>query len=200
LLIVFGVSAAGLAVEVYFSLHYAAPITGLILALVLVAMRHLRAWAWRGRPVGLFITRASVVICLLVPAVRVVSAAMHVPFNGENLETCCSSGPGNWLRAGMETELEKGGKRNLVIVRYGADHNVVNEWVYNKADIDRSPVVWARDMGPEKNKELLEYFKDREAWLVEPDENPPRLSPYVAAPGSTASAVQVPADFPRAER
>ena len=199
LLIVFGVSVAGLALEVYFSLHYAAPITGLILALVLVAMRRLRIWTWRGRPVGLFITRASVVICLLIPAVRVASAVMHVPFNGESLETCCSSGPGNWLRAGMETELEKTGKRNLVIVRYGANHNVVNEWVYNKADIDRSRVVWARDMGAENNKELLEYFKDRGVWLVEPDENPPKLSPYPTALGSTVSAVQVPAGYRRTD-
>jgi len=34
-------------------------------------------------------------------------------------------------------------------------------------------VVWARDMGPEKNRELLDYYKDRRAWLVEPDEKPP---------------------------
>ena len=192
LLIVLGVSVAGLAVEVYFSLHYASPMIGLILALVLLAIRQLRIWTWRGRPVGLFLTRASVLICLTVPVVRVASAVLHVPFNGERLETCCSSGPGNWFRAGIESELESNGKQNLVIVRYGANHNVVNEWVYNKAEIDRSPVVWARDMGAEKNKELLEYFKDREVWLVEPDENPPKLSPYPTPLGSTASAIQVP--------
>jgi len=199
LLIVFGVSLAGLALEVYFSLHYAAPITGLILALVLVAMRQLRPWTWRGRPVGLFITRASVLVCLIIPAVRVASAMLQVPFNGDRLETCCSSGPGNWLRAGIETELENTGKQNLVIVRYSADHNVVNEWVFNKADIDRSPVVWAREMGAEKNKELLEYFRDREVWLVEPDENRPHLSPYPTDLGSTPRASQVPASDRRAD-
>jgi hypothetical protein len=199
LLIVFGASVAGLALEVYFSLHYAAPMTGLILALVLVAMRQLRIWTWRGRPIGLFITRASVLICLLVPAVRVASSALHVPFHGENLETCCSSGRGNWFREGIESELERKGKQNLVIVRYGASHNVVNEWVYNKADIDGSPVVWARDMGAEKNQELLEYFKDRQVWVVEPDENPPKLSPYPTELGSTATAIQVRADDWRAD-
>jgi hypothetical protein len=122
-----------------------------------------------------------------------------MPFNGGRLETCCSSGPGNWFRAEIETELERNGKQNLVIVRYGANYNVVNEWVYNKADIDRSPVVWARNMGAENNKEFLEYFKDRKVWLVEPDENPPRLSPYSSAPDSIETSRTLP-DLGRAVR
>ena len=52
--------------------------------------------------------------------------------------------------------------------------------MYNKADIDGTKVVWARDMGFSENEELLRYFKDRRAWLVEPDETPPKVSPYVA--------------------
>jgi hypothetical protein len=50
--------------------------------------------------------------------------------------------------------------------------------VYNAADIDHSKVVWAREMDPASNRELLRYFKVRKAWLVEPDFNPPRVSPY----------------------
>jgi hypothetical protein len=38
------------------------------------------------------------------------------------------------------------------------------------ADIDGSKVVWARDMGAEKNQNLIEYFSDRQVWLVKPDE------------------------------
>jgi hypothetical protein len=82
----------------------------------------------------------------------------------------------------------------------GPDHNVVNECVYNIADIAHLPVVWARGIGAEKNKELLEYFKDRRVWLVEPDEDPPRLSPYPTELRSTATAIQVPAGFRRADR
>jgi hypothetical protein len=50
--------------------------------------------------------------------------------------------------------------------------------VYNEADIDRAKVVWARDMGPEKNQELLAYYKDRRVWLVEPDKPPVNPMPY----------------------
>ena len=48
---------------------------------------------------------------------------------------------------------------------------------YNAADIEAAKVVWARDMGPDGNRELTDYFRDRRVWLVEPDRSPPALSP-----------------------
>lgn len=63
-------------------------------------------------------------------------------------------------------------------MRYSAAHPPELEWVYNRADIDGSKVVWARDMGREQNAELLRYFETRRIWLVEADLTPPRLSAY----------------------
>jgi hypothetical protein len=51
--------------------------------------------------------------------------------------------------------------------------------VYNNADIDNSPIVWAREMGPAADREIIQYFKTRKVWLVEPDTVPPRVSAYV---------------------
>ena len=48
-----------------------------------------------------------------------------------------------------------------------ADHEILEEWVYNTAGIDGSRVVWARDMGVKKNQELITYFQDRQVWLME---------------------------------
>jgi hypothetical protein len=78
----------------------------------------------------------------------------------------------------MLRQLEASAGRDLVIVRYLPGHNVHDEWVYNEADIDAAPVVWARDMGAEGNRDLLGYFENRQVWLVEPDQRPPRITPY----------------------
>ncbi len=69
--------------------------------------------------------------------------------------------------------------RQLVIVRYSPRHIFQEEWVYNAADIDNARVVWARDLGHEQNQELLNYYPDRNAWLLAPDEQPPSITPYV---------------------
>jgi hypothetical protein len=85
-------------------------------------------------------------------------------------------------RAAMLAELQQLPGHQLAIVRYGPDHDPsFHEWVYNEADIDRAKVVWARDMGLAQNKELIDYFKDRHVWLVDADEDPPKLSPYPAS-------------------
>jgi hypothetical protein len=73
--------------------------------------------------------------------------------------------------------LESGGS-HLILVRYSADHNVHREWVYNNADIDASKIVWARDMGADRNRELVNYFAGRKVWLLEPDKSPQTLIPY----------------------
>jgi hypothetical protein len=33
-------------------------------------------------------------------------------------------------------------------------------------------------MGAADNRELLDYYKDRKVWLVEPDRTSPKVSPY----------------------
>ena len=78
----------------------------------------------------------------------------------------------------MLRDLERSQERHLVIVSYGAKHSPHNEWVYNRADIDAAKVVFAREIGPQVDKELLEYFKDRRVWLLKAEQLPRRLTPY----------------------
>jgi hypothetical protein len=87
---------------------------------------------------------------------------------------------GYFGRAEVQAALERLPGRQLVIVRYAPDHEPFYEWVYNAADINASKVVWARDMGQARNEELIRYFKDRHLFLLEADEQPPRLSNYTA--------------------
>ena len=50
--------------------------------------------------------------------------------------------------------LSKRPRKQLVIVRYGEDHPVNQEWVYNDADIDGSKIIWARELDEESDRKL----------------------------------------------
>src|SRR5205085_61052 len=54
--------------------------------------------------------------------------------------------------------LARGGK-HLVIVSPD-----VFDAVYNGADIDHAPIVWAHDLGAERDRALVNYFHDRTVW------------------------------------
>ncbi len=77
-----------------------------------------------------------------------------------------SSTPANNARAEMMRKLIGMGGRHLVVVRYAAGHDPAHEWVYNAADIEKSPIVWAREMDAVRNAKLVDYFADRRIWLL----------------------------------
>jgi hypothetical protein len=184
LLLVCGVSFIGLALPIFeINPHYAAPLTGALYALILRAMRHLRVWPRRGKPTGLFMVRAVPSICVTMLLLRAAASPLGLPILPELPRTWCSPQLGNMDRARVQAQLKGCEGRQLAIVHYQPDHYVVDEWVYNEADIDDAKVVWARDMGPAQNAKLLRYFKDRHVWLVEPDEQPPKLSLYPSPSG-----------------
>ena len=81
-------------------------------------------------------------------------------------------------RQQVARRLESDGQRHLVFVRYAPDHTCFQEWVYNRADINGSAVIWAREISPDEDRQLREYYADRKAWVVIADASPPRLLPY----------------------
>jgi hypothetical protein len=158
--------------------HYLAPLTVVFYGLVLLAMRSLRQWKRQGRPTGMFLARAVPLICALMLVARAAAPFAHASVGYSGIRTWCSEDRQNLDRARIMKQLENLPGEHLVIVRYAPDHDfILNEWVFNNADIDGSKVIWARDMGAQ-NAELLEYFSRRKAWLLEPDNNPSRLSLY----------------------
>ena len=74
-----------------------------------------------------------------------------------------------YKRPAVISQLSDQPGKHLIVCRYSDDHNLHSEYVYNRADIDRSKIVWAREMSPEQNKRLFKYFSDRRVWLYHPD-------------------------------
>ena len=181
LLIAGAIGFAGSAVVVFFNIHYVAPLVPVLLAVIVQGMRHLRTVQWEGRPVGRFLVRAVVVLFLIMIPVRVRILAASPPPGTEGV-----IGP---RRSAIMARLESLPEPQIVLVRYGAEHKPLSEWVYNGADVDHAKVIWARDMGPAQNEELLRYYKDRQVWLLDADENPPELNRYPARSQLSSAAV-----------
>jgi hypothetical protein len=186
LVIVTAVSAIGLDLETWSSPHYAAPIAAALFAVMLQSMRHMYQWKWKGKQVGRAAVSLVVLCCFLLDALWVGTTSMRIdsfPFNRamDKLVKVDYDFAGNQERAIILRRLQALPGGQLALVRYKPLHLVHMEWVYNRADIDRAKVVWARDMGERCNAELIHYFRDRHVWLVEPDKSPPRVQPYTAA-------------------
>lgn len=172
------VTSIGFLAPAWFNSHYAAPVAGLLYAAMLQGLRHLRWCRWRGRRTGLMLARAVPLICALMIPVRLLARPLHINMQTSWRMTWSSAAPGLYDRVRVLQRLEALPGQQLVIVRYKPDHDYHTEWVYNDANIDAAKVVWAREMDLQHNRELLNYFKARQIWLLEADELPPRLSAY----------------------
>ena len=158
--------------------HYVAPLVAVFYIIMLLMLRDLYHAAANASP-GRYLARSIVLSCLILFILRVAAPALHISPAPTWVRTWCSQDEQNMRRANVLSQLEHTSGNHLVIVRYRPGHDfILDEWVFNGADIDGSKVIWARDMGPQ-NAELLQYFRARHAWLVEPDYNPPKLTSYV---------------------
>jgi hypothetical protein len=172
-MICIGMTVLGSLVQIVYYPHYAAPATAAIMIVLVQSFRHLRLYRLSTMPVGRFLSRA----------IPVTAFMLLLGSEGARLwrqETPEQTQPVNARRDKLEAGLRvRSLHRNVIIVRYTGNQSPHEEWVYNRADIDAAEVVWAHDMGALENRKLLEYFKDRSVWLLEPDRAPEQLKPYV---------------------
>ncbi len=147
-----GVVVAGNLVTSLTAPHYAAPAAAMFMLVIVQALRATRISFGNGGR-RLFAIVMVITVCSF--------AYGFVPMARE--------GAVNWYhqRTRIIEQLESTDGQHLVIVKYGPHHDVHKEWVFNGSDIDTSKIVWARDMGQEKNQALLDYFKDRKVWLLD---------------------------------
>jgi hypothetical protein len=159
-----------------FQLHYLAAATCLFVLVSVVGLQQLgRLKAGR---------EAAQLVLLLCGAQFLFWYGIHVADSAESpspatqFETWHGLDHGNARRIAVNRELAQAPGRQLVFVHYSPQHMFQEEWVWNEADIDAARVVWARDLGLDENRNLLDYYPGRTAWLLEPDFRPPRLTRY----------------------
>ncbi|MGK2860023.1 MAG: hypothetical protein ACSLFQ_22735, partial [Thermoanaerobaculia bacterium] len=157
--------------------QYVAPGVCIAALLVVSSLRAIRTrWRRSRLVVSLGLAFVTLLLSSLAASVAMLPERYLAPFDGAI------------ARERMARYLETVPGRDLVVVRYAADHYLHFDWVYNGADIDASEIVWAREAHPEINTQLLRHFEGRNVWLLQADERPPVLTP-VRLLEAAASAV-----------
>ena len=166
----------------FFFPRYLASFACLFAFLVVRGSMSLSQWSVRGRAAGawavLFLTAGG---CLMGFRLFPLKQVLGI-----------SSSP---VQAGLRTQIERKltslPGQHAVLVRYGATHDFHEEWVYNRAEVDASPVVWCRALGPSEDVEVARYYKGRQIWWADVEKDSARLNRY-AGPGFEASTVTPP--------
>jgi hypothetical protein len=190
------VLAVGMVIEAVLLPYYLAPFTAVFFLIGLQCMRHLRLWRPDGKPVGSAMLRVIVSVCAIMTVltiwqeIRVPGVVMNFSADISCPGECPASLQQGLDRAQVSDTLEHLPGPQLVIVRYAAQHEPRNEWVYNAPDIDSAKVIWARDMDAADNAELLNYYRDRRVWVVEADTSPAKIAPYAAPRDTSAEAAR----------
>jgi hypothetical protein len=160
LAVIAGIFLLALAVETFHWEHYAAPVWAAVALMMAVWAEH----AWNLR-IG---NQRAGVALLIVVATAVVAPNFYGWLHGIDRGSGYTQTPiGIARRPALLKRLLAINQRQLVIVRYPSPAwRVLEEWVYNSADIDSQQVIFAHDLGMEQDRALLKYYADRKIWLL----------------------------------
>jgi hypothetical protein len=142
---------------VWFSRYYLGCLLPFLCLLACLGARRLSLFRWHGAPWGLQLFRASLWMLLLLQLFLLVAA----PAARERTGAFAAH------RMEIEDSLRALPGDDLVFVTYTPEASVHEEWVYNHADIDRTPVVWVHSLGAAEDEKLMRYFSDRRIWRLE---------------------------------
>ncbi len=155
--------------------HYLAPAAAVIVAILVECCRHLYASRIRILPM-------LPAVMALVLVLRIGAETAGVPYTQKlNFQSWCCRVEGNLNKARIATKLQQIPGDHLVFVKTKTDALNLFQWIYNDADIDHSRIVWARDLGAERNQQLQAYFEGRQVWLADPNVEPATCVRYDAA-------------------
>ncbi len=168
----------------YFFPHYIAAVTGLFVLISVIGLQQLDNVKIGGRALPVGFGTLILLVCVVHFAFWF---GVHAWGSRSLVSTLAPFESWDYINYGdpqgriaVHDQLAKLPGKKVVFVHYAPGHQF-EEWVQNGADIDRSPVVLVHDLGSVENNKLLRYYPDRTAWLLEPDQSPPRLTRYLPA-------------------
>jgi hypothetical protein len=152
-------------IEVWWYPHYAAPFLVALLILAAQSLRYLRQWKYHRREVGRFLVNAMPVAVLLVMMTSQAEAiARH-----QTIDQVQSKNAQVAQKESIERELLKNQPgQHVIFVSYAGLPSPDDEWIYNPANINAAPVIWAHDLGQTENETLRHYYAGRSFWRFKP--------------------------------
>ena len=161
-LILLGAFYTGAALDARLFPHYAAPATVLAYIIAACALRALRH-TWPGSRTE----RVAICWCLFAAFALTTGLSLLSPDNRNLFGAIDYHVRAEQASAAVRLGQEPG--RQLVFVRYGPHHDLYEELVYNGADLDHSKIIWARSLGPDRDRKVAERYSGREIWLADED-------------------------------
>jgi len=139
---------------------------GLLLVFQVGGLHWLRYCNPQGKPLGSLLARVAILAMVLLFAQDVIQR----PFS-------YTSGPAPFkeLRKRLLAQLDAAPGKQLVLVHYSAEHSPHMDFVVNGADFEQARILWARAMGGEADRDLIDHFHDRQIWTLEGDDPHPQL-------------------------
>jgi len=166
----------------YLLVHYLAGVAGLFVLVSVLGIQKISGLRVRGAAVGLDIAQVLIVLSLaeffgwyclhLFERPELYSVLQYETWDAINHENQPKR------RTAVKEQLAEVAGKLLIFVRYSPRHIYQDEWVWNEADIDAARIVYARDLGADANKTLLQYYPNRKVLLLEPDGVEPALRNY----------------------
>lgn len=175
-----GIGVVALVTETFSMAHYSAPFTPVLLLLIVASGRAL--WYRLAR-----IRRGALAIAALAGI-----CSLFLVFDYQR----AFMAPHETERSRFIKRLEAVGGRHLVFVDYAQGWQgwmPDGEWIYNGADLQHSPIVFAHLRADAENRTLIQQYAGRDVWLVKLGPGPAEVSvrPYEAlSPGQSTAALE----------